>query len=147
MIIKVQDEDFDVAKINRELIGERKDVGAITSFIGLVRDLPGEGLKSMTLEHYPGMTEKSLAAIHAKAQHRWQIIDCAIIHRVGELQPTDQIVLVSVLSAHRKEAFSACEFIMDYLKTDAPFWKKESSSQGNNWVEAKNSDDNARDRW
>ncbi len=147
MIIRVQEEDFDISEINSQLLAERTDVGAITSFIGLVRDLPGEVLKAMTLEHYPGMTEKSLTAIVEKAGQRWDIVDCAIIHRVGELQPSDQIVLVSVLSAHRREAFSACEFIMDYLKTEAPFWKKETDTAGSHWVEAKNSDDKARNRW
>ena len=147
MIIKVQQDDFNLDDINRQMLGSRSDVGAIASFIGLVRDLPGEGLNTMTLEHYPGMTEKSLTAIVEKAQQRWDIIDCAIVHRVGELQPSDQIVLVSVLSAHRREAFSACEFIMDYLKTEAPFWKKESDAGGSHWVEAKNSDDKARNRW
>ncbi len=147
MIIKVQKEDFDVAEINRQLLGDRQDIGAIASFIGLVRDLPGKGLKTMFLEHYPGMTEKSLGRIVEKAERRWDIIDCAIIHRIGELQLSDQIVLVSALSAHRQEAFSACEFIMDYLKTEAPFWKKEIDTAGSNWVEAKNSDDTARNRW
>ncbi len=147
MIIRVQEEDFDIAEINRQLLAGRTDVGAITSFTGLVRDLPGEALKSMTLEHYPGMTESSLSAIVEKAEQRWDIIDSAIIHRVGELQPSDQIVLVSVLSAHRREAFLACEFIMDYLKTEAPFWKKETDTAGSHWVEAKNSDDKARNRW
>ena len=147
MLIKVQEEDFDVAEVNRQLLGNRVDIGAITTFIGLVRDLPGDPLQSMTLEHYPGMTEKSLEAIVREARQRWEIIDCAIIHRVGELKPADQIVLVSVLSAHRRAAFSACEFIMDYLKTDAPFWKKESKQQGDNWVEAKNSDTDAMKRW
>ncbi len=147
MIIQVQQADFDVGEINRKLLGGRSDVGAITSFIGLVRDLPDAGLQSMILEHYPGMTEKSLEAIVAEAEQRWDIMDCAVIHRIGELKPTDQIVLVSVLSAHRKAAFSACEFIMDYLKTDAPFWKKETDAQGGNWVEAKNSDDLAKKRW
>jgi len=147
MLIKVQEEDFDVGEINRQLLATRTDVGAITTFIGLVRDLPGDALQSMTLEHYPGMTEKSLEAIVNQATQRWEIIDCAVIHRIGELKPTDQIVLVSVLSAHRRAAFSACEFIMDYLKTDAPFWKKESNQQGDNWVEAKNSDADAIKRW
>jgi len=147
MIIQVQEDDFDIAEVNRQLLGDRCDVGAITSFIGLVRDLPDAHLKNMTLEHYPGMTEKSLAGIVAKAEQRWDIIDCAIIHRVGELRPADQIVLVSVLSAHRRAAFSACEFIMDYLKTDAPFWKKETDQQGTNWVEAKDSDSDAKNRW
>lgn len=147
MIIRVQEEDFDVAEINRQLLAGRTEVGAITSFIGLVRELPNEALKTMTLEHYPGMTEKSLAGIVEKAGQRWDIVDSAIIHRVGELQPGNQIVLVSVLSAHRREAFSACEFIMDYLKTEAPFWKKETDDAGSHWVEAKNSDNTARSRW
>ncbi len=147
MLIKVQQEDFDIAEINRRMLGDRSDVGAIASFVGLVRDLPGSGLQTMTLEHYPGMTEKSLTAIVAKAQQHWDIIDCAIVHRVGDLKPSDQIVLVSVLSAHRRDAFSACEFIMDYLKTEAPFWKKETDSQSSQWVEAKSSDDQARNRW
>ncbi len=147
MIIRVQTEDFDSAAVNRELLGERSDVGAITTFIGLVRDLTDEPLQHMTLEHYPGMTEKSLRGIVDQARERWSILDCAVIHRVGELQPADQIVMVSVLSAHRKEAFSACEFIMDYLKTDAPFWKKETNAEGGSWVEAKNSDNDAKSRW
>ena len=147
MLIKVQQEDFDIAEVNRWMLGDRSDVGAIASFVGLVRDLPGSGLQTMTLEHYPGMTEKSLTAIVEKAQQRWDIIDCAIVHRVGDLKPSDQIVLVSVFSAHRRDAFSACEFIMDYLKTEAPFWKKETDSQSSQWVEAKSSDDQARNRW
>ena len=147
MIVRVQQQDFDIAEVNRELCAGRSDVGAIASFIGLVRDLPKNPLKHMTLEHYPGMTEKSLAKIVDTARERWQILDCAIIHRVGELKPADQIVLVSVLSAHRKDAFAACEFIMDYLKTDAPFWKKETDEQGSQWVEAKHSDAKARDKW
>ena len=147
MLIKVQHDDFDVTEINRQMLGERSDVGAIASFIGLVRDLPGNGLQTMTLEHYPGMTEKSLSTIVEKARQRWDIIDCAVVHRVGDLKPSDQIVLVSVLSAHRGAAFSACEFIMDYLKTEAPFWKKETDSLNSQWVEAKNTDDQAKNRW
>ena len=147
MIIRIQTEDFDSAAVNRELMGERRDVGAITSFIGLVRDLPDQPLKHMTLEHYPGMTEKSLQGIVDQACERWSILDCAVIHRVGELQPADQIVLVTVLSAHRRDAFLACEFIMDYLKTDAPFWKKETDAGGGAWVEAKNSENEAKNRW
>jgi molybdopterin synthase catalytic subunit len=147
MIIQVQKEDFDVGDINRQLLGSRSDIGAITSFIGLVRDLPGSNLQQMTLEHYPGMTEKSLQSIVEQASQRWAVQDCAIIHRVGSLKPSDQIVLVSVLSAHRKDAFLACEFIMDYLKTDAPFWKKEVDEHGEKWVEAKASDADARGEW
>jgi len=147
MIIRVQQQDFDIAEVNRELLAGRSDVGAVSSFIGLVRDMPMNRLETMTLEHYPGMTEKSLQKIVESASLRWEILDCAIVHRVGELKPADQIVLVSVLSAHRKAAFSACEFIMDYLKTEAPFWKKETDSQGENWVDAKESDTEAKNRW
>jgi len=147
MLIRVQEEDFDIAEVNRQLCAGRSDVGAIASFIGLVRDLPQNHLHKMTLEHYPGMTEKSLAKIVETAQQRWEILDAAIIHRVGELKPADQIVLVSVVSAHRKAAFAACEFIMDYLKTDAPFWKKETDEQGESWVEVKESDTEAKDKW
>ncbi len=147
MRIQVQEEDFDIAEVNRELCADRSDVGAIASFIGLVRDMPQNRLQKMTLKHYPGMTEKSLVKIVETAQQRWEILDAAIIHRVGDLKPADQIVLVSVVSAHRKAAFAACEFIMDYLKTDAPFWKKETNEQGENWVEAKASDNQARGKW
>ena len=147
MIIKVQQQDFNVAEVNRELLAGRSDVGAVASFIGLVRDLPATRLTTMTLEHYPGMTEKSLQKIVESANQRWGILDCAIIHRVGKLKPADQIVLVSVLSAHRKAAFQACEFIMDYLKTDAPFWKKETDDQGEKWVDAKESDNRAKNQW
>ena len=147
MIIKVQAADFNVADINQQMLANRYDIGAVTSFIGLVRDLFDVNLKTMKLEHYPGMTDDALAAIARKAQQCWDIIDCAIIHRVGELKPGDQIVLVSVLSAHRREAFSACEFIMDYLKTEAPFWKKETYANGSRWVVAKDSDNLARNRW
>ena len=147
MRIQVQEEDFDITEVNRELCAGRSDVGAVASFIGLVRDMPQNRLQKMTLEHYPGMTEKSLGKIAETALQRWKILDIAIIHRVGELKPADQIVLVSVVSAHRKAAFAACEFIMDYLKTDAPFWKKETNEQGENWVEAKASDHEARGKW
>ncbi len=147
MRIQVQEEDFNIAEVNRELCAGRSDVGAVASFIGLVRDMPQNRLQKMTLEHYPGMTEKSLGKIAETALQRWKILDIAIIHRVGELKPADQIVLVSVVSAHRKAAFAACEFIMDYLKTDAPFWKKETNEQGENWVEAKASDNEARGKW
>lgn len=147
MIIRIQQEDFDIAAFNRELLAERNNVGAIASFIGLVRDLEAGSLQQMTLEHYPGMTEKALQDIAEKARQRWKIIDLGIIHRVGALAPADQIVLVSVLSAHRADAFEACEFIMDYLKTDAPFWKKEVSDQGSKWVESRKSDIFAQKKW
>ena len=147
MIIRIQTEDFDVAELNRELLQGRSDIGAIASFIGLVRDLAGDPLRQMTLEHYPGMTESALRGIAERAQQRWQIADLGIIHRVGALRPSDHIVLVSVLSAHRGDAFDACQFIMDYLKTEAPFWKKEVSEQGEKWVESRASDDQARKKW
>jgi molybdopterin synthase catalytic subunit len=147
MIIRIQAADFDISALNRELLAGRCDVGAIASFIGLVRDIAGDPLQQMTLEHYPGMTEKALQGIAEKAQARWQVIDLAIIHRVGALKPADQIVMVAVLSAHRGDAFAACEFIMDYLKTDAPFWKKETSEQGSKWVESRKSDLSALKKW
>ncbi len=147
MIIRIQAADFDIAAVSRELLAGRSDVGAIASFIGLVRDLEGDPLQQMTLEHYPGMTEKALQGIAEKAQARWQVADLAIIHRIGALKPADQIVMVSVLSAHRGDAFAACEFIMDYLKTDAPFWKKETSEQGSKWVESRKSDLSALKKW
>ncbi len=123
-------------------------IGAVASFLGLVRDLnDGASVSAMTLEHYPGMTEKALAAIVAEAKQRWNIYDALVIHRVGPLLPCDQIVLVAVSSAHRGEAFAACEFIMDYLKTRAPFWKKEDTPDGGRWVDARDSDDSAAARW
>ena len=116
--------------------------------LGQVRDLnEGNTISQLTLEHYPGMTEKALEAIVAQARSRWDIFDAVVIHRIGTLQPNDQIVLVAVSSAHRGEAFKACEFIMDYLKTEAPFWKKEQTNTGERWVEAKITDEDARERW
>lgn len=147
MIIRVQTDDFDCAAVLRELAAGRDDVGAAASFVGLVRDLPEKGLERMELEHYSGMTEKALESIAARARDRWQVLDLAIIHRVGALAPGDQIVLVTVLSAHRGDAFAACEFIMDYLKTEAPFWKKETTGQGSKWVEARKSDLVKQKKW
>lgn len=147
-LIRVQHEDFDVgAEIARLRAGNPK-IGAVASFVGVVRDLnEGADVATMTLEHYPGMTEKSLAEIVRQARTRWDLYDVLVIHRVGRLQPTDQIVLVVVTSAHRGEAFAACQFVMDYLKTEAPFWKQEASSAGARWVDARDSDDAARERW
>jgi len=148
MTVRVQREDFDVGREVAHLRAENPGVGAVASFIGVVRDLnEGAGVATMTLEHYPGMTEKALEDIVAQARARWDLIDVLVIHRVGELKPTDQIVLVAVTSAHRGEAFAACEFVMDYLKTEAPFWKKETTPAGARWVEARDSDDAARERW
>ncbi|NOU25365.1 MAG: molybdopterin synthase catalytic subunit MoaE [Methylotenera sp.] len=148
MTVRVQIQDFDAGLEINLLRNARKDAGAVVSFIGQVRDLnEGDAVSKLTLEHYPGMTEKALEAIVKLAQSRWDIFDTVIIHRIGSLQPADQIVLVAVSSAHRGEAFKACEFIMDYLKTEAPFWKKEQTSTGERWVEAKITDEDARERW
>jgi molybdopterin synthase catalytic subunit len=148
MAVRVQTDDFDVgAEINAMRLSN-PNIGAVVSFVGQVRDLnDGDNVATMTLEHYPGMTEKALAGIIEQAQARWQVVDALIVHRVGELKPLDQIVLVLVASAHRKDAFSACEFMMDYLKTEAPFWKKEQTLSGERWVDAKASDDQAKSRW
>ena len=146
--VRVQTEDFDVGRELDLLTRGRKDVGGLASFVGLVRDAnDGHQIRGMTLEHYPGMTEKALEDICAQAQGRWDLIDIVVIHRVGSLVPGDRIVLVGVASAHRGEAFEACEFIMDYLKTRAPFWKREDTPQGTRWVEARSSDDAAAERW
>jgi len=148
MLISVQHEDFDVAAVTRELCGNRKDLGAVVTFSGIVRDQStDQNLLALELEHYPGMTEKALEDIAHSAMKRWNIVDLAITHRVGQLKPADNIVMVVVISAHRKEAFDACEFLMDYLKTQAPFWKKEITRQGEEWIEFKQSDQQAADRW
>ena len=140
MKISVQREDFDAGAEMRALSCDPR-VGAVASFVGVVREV------RMTLEHYAGMTEHEIGKIVDEAKSRWQVMDCTVIHRYGELEPTDQIVLVAVASAHRGDAFAACEFIMDYLKTRAPFWKKEQTAEGARWVEARASDDQAADRW
>jgi len=148
MPVRVQTEDFDVSRELALLRGGNRAVGAVAAFIGTVRDVNDDArVASMTLEHYPGMTEKALAAILDAAKSRWDIIDGLVIHRVGALAPSDQIVLVAVTSAHRGEAFAACEFIIDYLKTQAPLWKKEQTSEGARWVEARAADDDAAARW
>jgi molybdopterin synthase catalytic subunit len=146
--VRVQAEDFDVAREIAELRAGNPKVGAVAVFIGIVRDLnDATEVRTLTLEHYPGMTEKALAGIVAEAAARWDLCDARVVHRVGTLAPTDQIVLVAVSSAHRGDAFAACEFIMDYLKTRAPFWKKEVTPAGERWVEARASDDDAAARW
>ncbi len=133
---------------NQDVANNASNIGALVSFVGQVRDMnDGDSINTLTLEHYPEMTEKALLGIESEAKNRWDIIGSLIIHRVGTLKPLDQIVLVAVTSAHRGEAFKACEFIMDYLKTSAPFWKKESTNQGERWVDAKLSDDAAKARW
>ncbi|HSN19128.1 MAG TPA: molybdopterin synthase catalytic subunit MoaE [Usitatibacter sp.] len=146
--VRVQEQDFDTGRELEALTRGRVDVGAVASFVGLVRDAnDGHEIRAMTLEHYPGMTEKALEEICREAHSRWSLIDTLVIHRVGPLGPGDRIVLVAVSSAHRGEAFAACEFIMDYLKTRAPFWKREATAQGERWVEARASDDEAAGRW
>jgi len=148
MKIRVQSEAFDLGAEVDAMREGRTDIGAIASFVGLARDLnEGSGVAAMTLEHYPGMTEKALAALVDEANSRWTLLDVSVIHRVGRLLPGDPIVLVAVASSHRGEAFAACEFIMDFLKTRAPFWKKEETPQGERWVEARTSDDAAAERW
>lgn len=147
-MIKVQFDDFDAGAEIARMRMARPDVGAVAAFIGQVRDLnEGSEVSGMTLEHYPGMTEKALQGIVERAKGRWDIFDALVIHRIGALKPLDQIVLVVVTGAHRGEAFAACEFIMDYLKTEAPFWKKEQTDSGERWVEARASDDDAKQRW
>ncbi|HNC52291.1 MAG TPA: molybdopterin synthase catalytic subunit MoaE [Accumulibacter sp.] len=147
-MVRIQEADFDVGVELAALRRENPRVGAVASFVGIVRDAnEGSDVSELTLEHYPGMTETALAAIVDEARERWAIIDALVIHRVGRLLPTDQIVLVAVSSAHRGEAFAACEFIMDYLKTQAPFWKREVTAEGARWVDARAADDQAAERW
>lgn len=148
MPVRVQTEDFDCGREMAQLRAGNPKIGAIASFVGLVRDVnEGDEVAEMVLEHYPGMTEKALEEILTQAKSRWDIYDALVIHRVGTLRPLDQIVLVLVTSAHRGEAFAACEFLMDYLKTRAPFWKKEQTPNGGRWVDARESDDQAAARW
>lgn len=148
MPVRIQECDFDLSAEVAALRKANRQIGAITVFLGTVRDMnEGSEVQGMTLEHYPGMTEKALEEIVEQAKSRWKIGDALVVHRVGHLLPKDQIVLVVVTSAHRGEAFSACEFIMDYLKTAAPFWKKEQTLDGGRWVDARVSDDAAMARW
>ena len=149
MVVKVQAEDFDVGKELAALTEGNWAIGGMTSFVGLVRDLGGaDALKAMTLEHYPGMTEKMLREIEAEANERWSLEASLILHRYGRLEPGDRIVLVATASAHRQAAFDSCAFLIDWLKTKAPFWKlEETDNLGARWVEAKQSDDQAADRW
>ncbi|HYD95441.1 MAG TPA: molybdopterin synthase catalytic subunit MoaE [Noviherbaspirillum sp.] len=148
MPIRVQTQDFDLGAEVAALRAGQPQVGAVVAFVGTVRDMnEGAGVSEMELEHYPGMTEKALEDIVAQARARWNIFDALVIHRVGPLRPLDQIVLVAVTSAHRGEAFDACEFIMDYLKTEAPFWKKEQTPHGARWVDARVTDDQALAKW
>ena len=148
MPVRIQTKDFDAGAEIAALRRDNPKVGAVASFIGVCRDAnDGAAVTKMTLEHYPGMTEKALEKIVSEAKRRWDVMEVLVVHRVGELKPADQIVLVVVTSAHRGDAFDACRFLMDYLKTRAPFWKKEQTPQGARWVEARASDDEAAQRW
>lgn len=148
MTVKVQREDFDVGAELAAMTRGRTSIGGVTLFVGLVRDMAGgESVSAMTLEHYPGMTEKQLEAIEAEARARWPLDDALIIHRYGRLEPGDQIVLVATASAHREAAFESCHFLIDWLKTKAPFWKREEAGLESRWVEAKAEDDAAATRW
>jgi len=147
-MIRVQREDFDLGAELKALTEGNPSIGGVTSFIGLVRDIAaGEKISGMTLEHYPGMTETQLAEIEAEAHRRWPLDAVLIIHRYGPLKPGDQIVLVATASAHRDAAFEACRFLIDWLKTKAPFWKLEETAAGPHWVEAKESDEEAARGW
>lgn len=147
-MIRVQREDFDLGAELKAMTDGNHQIGGLTSFVGLVRDIAGgEAVSAMTLEHYPGMTEKQLADIEAEANRRWALDGSLIIHRYGRLEPGDQIVLVACASAHREAAFEACHFLIDWLKTKAPFWKLEDTPDGGKWVDAKASDDAATARW
>jgi len=147
-MILVQEADFNTQTQYEALRQDSPKIGAIVTFVGLMRDFnEGDDVSSLFLEHYPGMTESVLEDIREQAMQRWSLNQVRIVHRVGELAPSDQIVFVGVSSAHRGEAFAACEFVMDFLKTQAPFWKREQTSKGQRWVEARQSDDSAADRW
>lgn len=146
--ISIQSADFDAGAEIARLRAAAKGIGAVTAFVGVVSDdNENATVSSLTLEHYPGMTEKTIAAIIAEARQRWPLLGVKVIHRIGELQPSDQIVFVGAASRHRGEAFSACEFIMDFLKTEAPFWKKERTASGERWVDARAADNAALARW
>ena len=147
--VLICEQDFDVAEEVSQLRAGDGGVGAVVTFVGTVRDRQGlqQGISSLELEHYPGMTEASIEAMIDEAMTRFDIRDARVVHRVGVLQPLDQIVLVAVTSAHRGQAFQGCEFLMDYLKTQAPFWKKETSAEGARWVDARVTDDQALQRW
>lgn len=147
-MIRVQAEDFDPGKELDALVNGRPEIGAAVSFVGYMRDHnEGRGVETLTLEHYPGMAEKALTEIEVEARRRWPLSASLIIHRVGALRPSDRIVLVITASAHRQAAFEAAEFLMDWLKTKAPFWKKETGPEGDKWVASRDADENAAQRW
>ena len=146
--IIVRREDFDLSEETARIRRDSPTAGAVVSFVGIVRNHnQGDPVLSLTLEHYPGMTESAIEGIAAKARRRWELDDIVVIHRVGRLEVGEQIVLCLVSASHRGEAFQACEYIMDWLKTEAPFWKKEQTPAGERWVDARESDDAARNRW
>lgn len=146
--VRIQTEDFDLSIEVAQLRAHNPKVGAVVTFVGTVRDVSeGAGVTGMTLEHYPGMTEQAIEAIVFQARQRWPLSDALVIHRVGPLKPMEQIVLVATAAMHRGEAFAACEFIIDYLKTAAPFWKKEQTAQGARWVDARMKDEAALAKW
>lgn len=151
MAVRVQEASFDLGAESAALTAGRRDVGALATFVGIARETnPDEGAEpvvAMTLEHYPGMTERQLEEVEAEARARWPLLDCLIVHRYGRFEPGDPIVLVATLSSHRQAAFDACAFLMDFLKTRAPFWKQEETASGTRWVAARVSDDAAAERW
>jgi len=146
--VRIQEAAFDVGAVNDALRAHSAGIGAIASFVGVCRDRnEGDAVSEMWLEHYPGMTEKAIEAIVGEARGRWQLLAVQVVHRVGRLRPGEPIVLVVVASSHRRDAFEACEFVMDYLKTRAPFWKREATPEGARWVDARASDGEALERW
>ena len=146
--VRVQEADFDVAAELAAMQAGRTDIGAVATFVGCVRgNTPGDAISALTLEHYPGMTERAIEAMIDEAARRFAVLDARVIHRVGRLLPGARIVFVAAASSHRRDAFQACEFLMDYLKTHAPFWKKESTAEGERWVDARVADDEALERW
>lgn len=147
MLISVQEAPFDFGKLAQEFASGHRHMGAIVTFTGVVRDSDTDDLDAMEIEHYPGMTEKAITKIATEAQERWALGDVLVIHRYGRLEPGDQIMMVATASPHRKDAFEAAEYLMDYLKSRAPFWKKEITSKGPSWVAAKDEDEDALSRW
>jgi molybdopterin synthase catalytic subunit len=147
MAVRVQQAEFDLGAEAAAFAAGRHDVGAVVTFTGIVRDRPGGGLREMLIEHYPGMTERAIAAIEAEAVGRWNLLDSLVIHRHGPLRPGDHIMMVATAAPHRADAFAAAEFLMDYLKSRAPFWKKEIAADGAEWVAARDEDEDALDRW
>jgi molybdopterin synthase catalytic subunit len=147
MAVRVQQAEFDLGAEAAAFAAGRHDVGAVVTFTGIVRDRPGGGLREMLIEHYPGMTERAIAAIEAEAVGRWNLLDSLVIHRHGPLRPGDHIMMVATAAPHRADAFAAAEFLMDYLKSRAPFWKKEIVADGAEWVAARDEDEDALDRW